>query len=66
MRNVVVDHPAVEVGLRVLDAGGDFADGIIAYDCNWLGTEIFVSFDRRAVSLLAGQGQQAFWLAPLA
>lgn len=63
MHNVVVDRPAVEAGLGVLDAGGDFADGIIAYEGNWLGAEIFVSFDRKAVSLLAGQGQQACLLA---
>ena len=66
MHNVVVNRPAVETGLRMLDAGGDFADGIIAYEGNWLGAEIFISFDRRAVSLLTGQGQQARWLAPLA
>ena len=58
-RNVVVNRPAVEAGLRVLDAGGDFADGIIAYDGSWLGGETFVSFDKKAVSLIAKQGQQA-------
>ncbi len=29
-RSVVVDRPAVELGLSLLDAGGDFADGVIA------------------------------------
>ncbi|HEX2886099.1 type II toxin-antitoxin system VapC family toxin [Vineibacter terrae] len=58
-RNVVVNRPAVEAGLRVLNAGGDFADGVIAYDGNWLGGEIFVSFDKKAVTLVAQQGQQA-------
>jgi predicted nucleic-acid-binding protein len=28
--NLVMNRPAVEAGLSVLDAGGDFADGIIA------------------------------------
>ena len=42
MHNVVVNRPAVEAGLRVLKAGGDFADGVIAYDGNWLGGETFV------------------------
>lgn len=28
--NVQVNRPAVEAGLSVLDAGGDFADGVIA------------------------------------
>ncbi len=59
MRNVVVNRPAVEAGLTMLDAGGDFADGVIAYDGNWLGGETFVSFDKKAVSLMAKQGQRA-------
>ncbi len=59
MRNIAVNRPAAEAGLRVLEAGGDFADGIIAYDGRWLGGEIFVSFDRRAVKLLAAQGLAA-------
>jgi predicted nucleic-acid-binding protein len=63
MHNVVVNRPAVEAGLRVLKAGGDFADGVIAYDGNWLGGETFVSFDKRAVSLVSQQGQQARLLA---
>lgn len=56
---VMMNRPAVEAGLAVLAAGGDFADGVIAYEGNWLGGETFVSFDRRAVSLLSGQGQDA-------
>ncbi len=44
-RNVVVNRPAVEAGLSALHSGGDFADGVIAYDGAWLGGEIFVSFD---------------------
>lgn len=63
MHNVVVNRPAVEAGLRVLKSGGDFADGVIAYDGNWLGGETFVSFDKRAVSLVRQQGQQARLLA---
>jgi predicted nucleic-acid-binding protein len=35
--NAIVNRPAVEAGLALLDAGGDFADGIIAYEGNWLG-----------------------------
>jgi predicted nucleic-acid-binding protein len=55
--NVVVNRPAVEAGLTVLNAGGDFADGLIAYEGNWLGGDTFVSFDKKAVSLLTKQGQ---------
>ena len=45
-RNIVVNRPAVEAGLAMLDAGGDFADGIIAYEGSWLGASAFVTFDR--------------------
>jgi predicted nucleic-acid-binding protein len=57
--NVEVNRPAVEAGLSLLEAGGDFADGVIAYEGNWLGGETFVSFDKKAVALLAAQGQSA-------
>ena len=57
--NVEVNRPAVEAGLLVLEAGGDFADGVIAYEGNWLGGETFVSFDKKAVALLTAQGQSA-------
>ena len=50
--NVVVNRPAVAAGLVMLDVGGDFADGIIAYEGSWLGGEIFVSFDKNAVKLI--------------
>lgn len=55
--NVQVNRPAVEAGLRLLDAGGDFADGVIAYEGQWLGGETFVSFDKKAIALLTEQGQ---------
>ena len=54
--NVVVNRPAVETGLALLEAGGDFADGVMAFEGNWLGADEFVSFDRKAVQLLAAQG----------
>lgn len=56
MRNVVANRPTIEAGLAVLDAGGDFADGVIAFDGQWLGGETFVSFDRKAAKLVEGQG----------
>jgi len=57
--NVVMNRPAVDAGLSALDAGGDFADGAIAYEGEWLGAEEFVSFDSKAVSLLQAQGSRA-------
>ncbi|MBW9062686.1 type II toxin-antitoxin system VapC family toxin [Rhizobium herbae] len=62
-RNVLVNRPAVEAGLLMLEAGGDFADGVIAFEGRWLGGEKFVSFDREAVKVLAAQGQAARLLA---
>ncbi|MBD8689485.1 type II toxin-antitoxin system VapC family toxin [Rhizobium skierniewicense] len=57
--NVVMNRPAVESGLAILEAGGDFADGIMAYEGIWLGGETFVSFDKQAVELVMQQGQVA-------
>ncbi len=57
--NVVVNRPAVEAGLALLDAGGDFADGVIAYEGNWLGAEIFTSFDKAAIKLMEARGASA-------
>lgn len=53
---VALDRPAVEAGLAILEAGGDFADGVVAHEGLWLGGETFVSFDRKAIALLAKQG----------
>ena len=57
--SVVVNRPAAEAGLALLDAGGDFADGVIAYEGRWLGADIFVSFDKKAVKLLESRGDSA-------
>jgi len=57
--NVETNRPAVDAGLAMLDAGGDFADGVIAYEGKWLGADTFVSFDKKAVEMLMGQGVSA-------
>ena len=59
VNNVEVNRPAAEAGLSLLETGGDFADGVIAYEGRWLGGETFVSFDRAAVSLLTARGESA-------
>lgn len=56
--NVVFDRPAVEAGLVLLEAGGDFADAVIAYEGRWLGADTFVSFDRHAIRLMDEQGER--------
>jgi predicted nucleic-acid-binding protein len=54
--NVAVNRPAAEAGLALLERGGDFADGVIAYEGSWLGAETFVSFDKNAVKLMRATG----------
>lgn len=49
--------PAVEAGLTMLEADGDFADGVIAHEGHWLGGEVFVSFDQGAINVLRQQGR---------
>ncbi len=61
--NVTVNRVAVESGLEVLRAGANFADGLIAFEGQQLGGETFVSFDKQAVSLIAGKGELAKLLA---
>ena len=56
---VSTDLPAVEAGLRILQAGGDFADGVIAHQGESLGGSVLVSFDRRAVARLRERGVEA-------
>jgi len=56
---MVMNRPAVEFGLDFLEAGGDFADGVIAYEGNWYGGELFVSFDKKAVKLVSQKGKNA-------
>lgn len=57
--NIRVNRPAVDAGLSVLEAGGDFADGVIAFEGRWLGGTTFVSFDREAVAILSAQSIEA-------
>jgi predicted nucleic-acid-binding protein len=54
--SVLVDRPALEAGLSVLERGGDFADGVIAFEGRRAGGRIFTSFDRDAVRLISATG----------
>ena len=56
---VATSRPAVEAGLAVLEAGGDFADGVIAFEGERLGAEAFLTFDRDAAARIAAQGGSA-------
>lgn len=55
---VETNRLAVEAGLSVLAAGGDFADGAIAYEGRQLGGEVFVTFDKRAARLVSAAGDR--------
>lgn len=57
--NVETDRQGVGAGVKMLEAGGDFADGVIAHEGRWLGGDAFVSFDRKAIALLKAQGYAA-------
>lgn len=57
--NVAADRSAAEAGLAVLEKGGDFADGVIAFEGSRLGGQDFVSFDRQALKLLKAAGLPA-------
>lgn len=54
--NVEVNRGAVDAGLEMLRAGGDFADGVIAYEGFALGGEIFTTFDKKAAAILKQHG----------
>lgn len=57
--NVVTDRAAVQAGLEMLYAEGDFADGVLAWEGRRLGADIFITFDKDAVKLLTKQGYKA-------
>ena len=57
--NVMTDTHAVDAGLRVLESGGDFADGVIAWMGASMGAEDFVSFDGKAVDRIKAIGLPA-------
>lgn len=56
---VLTDRPAVEAGIDMVRAGGDFADGAIAMQGVSLGGTVFASFDRKALDLWRKRGGQA-------
>ncbi len=57
--SVGVDRPAVEAGLAVLEMGGDFANGVIAFEGRRAGGRVFTSFDKKAADLIVATGGEA-------
>lgn len=59
---VAVDRQAVRAGLKLLSAGGDFADGVISYGSRALGGEQLATLDREAARLLSAAGEPVLLL----
>jgi predicted nucleic-acid-binding protein len=64
VRQVVCNTPAVAAGLALLESGGEFADGVIAFEGDLLGGTEFVSFDQQAIKLLKAQKRKVRLLVP--
>ena len=62
--NVAVDKPAVDAGITVAEAGGDFADGVTAFEGRRLGGTQLATFDREAARLISDQGFEVLLLGP--
>jgi predicted nucleic-acid-binding protein len=60
--NIVLNRPAAEFGLEAFQAGGDFADGVIAFEGNAYGADCFATFDKKAALVIQQQGVQTRWL----
>jgi predicted nucleic-acid-binding protein len=60
-QKVIVKNDEIEAGLKLMDNGGDFADGVNEYTGRMMtqGSCVFVSFDKKAVRLLNQQGFSA-------
>ena len=58
----VVAGDFMGITLKVTAKGGNFADGVKAFDGRRLGGEVFVSFDRRAVALIQRSGGEVLSL----
>jgi len=67
LENVIAETDEVEAGLKMLENGGDFADGVIAYMGSVMTGEpsTFVSFDKQAVKKLSVNGISAMDAAGL-
>jgi predicted nucleic-acid-binding protein len=62
--SVAMNRPAVEIGLKLFEDGGDFADGIMAHEGQWLGGETFLVLRRegRNPIIKAGDGRHSVGL----
>jgi len=61
-QRVVIDRAVVDAGLAFMDAGGDFADGVIEFEGRRLGGLFFVTFDKQASTVIRSQGRKSILL----
>jgi predicted nucleic-acid-binding protein len=57
--SVLVDRPAADAGLAMLERGGDFADGVIAFEGRRAGGLVFTTFDTKAAAMVQATGADA-------
>ena len=60
---VEAERAPVEAGLARLEAGGDFADGVVIFEGRRLGGATLLTFDRNAATLTRAAGGEAKLLA---
>ncbi|MCL6707012.1 type II toxin-antitoxin system VapC family toxin [Pseudomonas sp. R2.Fl] len=60
---VFCNREAAVAGLGFLLDGGDFADGVIAFEGYELGGKTFMTFDRKAASIIRAKGRDCVLLA---
>ena len=53
------DRPAGRAGIAALTAGGDFADGYMAFSGRRFGGVVFTSFNKQAVEVVRASGEEA-------
>lgn len=58
-QNVVCDRLAVEAGIAMMEAGGDFADGVMALQGRRLGGITFATFDKKTAALITASGRDS-------
>jgi predicted nucleic-acid-binding protein len=56
---IVTDRGAIEAGLAILRAGGDFADGVISWQGAAMGADLLATFDKTEAALLSAAGMSA-------
>lgn len=62
MDNLIIEQDKVKMGFKMLALNGDFADMIHAFVGELQGSELFITFDKKAVNKLTALGHHALLL----